>query len=147
MRIHRLWLLVIAAAIALLAPVSGQPPAESSMGRGDVPPVVRMTGTTPALTLRVRPLFLLQRGDIRVEVRVPRHADNRLLAVAWQSDANDSSATQRQLDGDAAPALHTIEYPSKPPANYYFTAAVFGSNGKMRGRADAHVRSGLDEGR
>lgn len=43
MKLHRLWLLVLAALLALLASPSAQPPAEGAMGR-EVPPIVGMTG-------------------------------------------------------------------------------------------------------
>lgn len=44
MRIHRLWLLVVAAIVALLGSSGrAQPPMESLLGR-EVPPVVGMTG-------------------------------------------------------------------------------------------------------
>jgi hypothetical protein len=43
MKLHRFWLLLIAALLALLASTSAQPPAEGAMGR-EVPPIVGMTG-------------------------------------------------------------------------------------------------------
>lgn len=118
-------LLAFAAALAFLSPVSGQP---------------------PAVALQVRPLFLLQRGDVRVEVRVPRHAANRRLAIAWISDVGTVGSTQRVLDADDAAVLHTLDLPGTPPANYFFTATVFGSDGKPRGRADARIRNAADDG-
>lgn len=98
------------------------------MGR-DVPSAVRMSGTVPVVVLQVRPIVLIGRGDIRVEARVPRHADNRLLAIAWVSDHGSAGSTQRLLEGADAPVLHTLALPSQPPANYFFTATVFGGDG------------------
>lgn len=94
---------------------------------------------SPVVSLRVRPQVMLQRGDVRVEVRVPRHADNRLLSIAWSSDYGTAGTTLRQLDGDDAAVLHTLNLPSQPPANYVFVAAVFGPAGALRGRDDARI--------
>jgi hypothetical protein len=66
---------------------------EGALGRYPLPEIVGMSGrenpkapveTSHApLTLLARPTFMLRRGDIRIEVRVLRHADNRRLAIAW----------------------------------------------------------------
>jgi hypothetical protein len=93
----------------------------------------------PAVSLQVRPLVMLQRGDIRVEVRVPRHGENRLLSIAWSSDIGTAGSTLRPLEGEDAQVLHTLALPSQPAANYLFVAAVFNDAGKLRGRAEAKV--------
>lgn len=116
MKIHRLWLLLIA---ALLAPIAAAPP--------------------PVIALTVRPQILASRGDVRVEARVQRHVDNRILAIAWVSDHGTAGSTQRQLEGEHSALLHTLELPAQPSANYYFTATVVGKDGKPRGRADARI--------
>lgn len=93
----------------------------------------------PAVSLQVRPQLMLQRGDVRVEVRVPRHADNRMLSIAWTSDAGTAGSTMRPLEGDDAIVLHTLALASQPAANYLFVATVFNRLGKPRGRAEARI--------
>lgn len=119
MTVHRLWLLPIAFGLALAAAPS----------------------SPPCVTLLVRPHFLLQRGDVRIEARVPRHADNRQLTIAWDSDNGSAGATMRPLAGEDAQVLHTLNLPSQPSANYLFVATVFASSGKVRGRAEARIHS------
>jgi hypothetical protein len=96
-------------------------------------------GAPDAVTLIVRPLVMIQRGDIRIEARVPRHSANRLLAIAWTSDVGTLGSTIRQLDGEDAEVLHTLNLPSQPPSNYTFTATVVGADGKPRGRTEARI--------
>jgi hypothetical protein len=95
-------------------------------------------GTTP-VSLLVRPQLMLQRGDIRIEARVPRSAENRLLSIAWSSDTGSEGSTLRQLEGEDAAVLHTLWLPGQPPANYLFVATVFNTLGKPRGRAEARI--------
>ncbi len=110
---HRLWLLVLAALLAAAA--------------------------APPVALQVRPRILAARGDVRVEARVERHADNRILSIAWVSDRGTAGSTQRQLEGADGAVLHTLDLPAQPPGNYFFTATVVGKDGKSRGRADARI--------
>lgn len=93
----------------------------------------------PVVALQVRPQIMLQRGDIRIEARVPRDGENRLLSIAWSSDVGSEGATLRQLEGNDALVLHTLWLPSQPAANYVFVATVFNRGGKPRGRAEARV--------
>jgi len=93
----------------------------------------------PIVSILVRPQIMLQRGDIRVEVRVPRHRDNRRLLIAWTSDVGTEGSTIRPLEGEDAAVLHVLALPSQPAANYTFVAAVFNSLGKLRGRADGRI--------
>lgn len=101
----------------------------------------------PVVTLQVRPHLMLQRGDMRVEVRVPRHADNRLLSIAWSSDTGSEGSTLRPLEGDDAAVLHTLDLRSQPLGSYLFVATVFNRAGKPRGRAEARVLAPEDSDR
>jgi len=95
----------------------------------------------PPVALQVRPLFMLARGDIRIEVRVARHADNRILAISWDSDGGGSKGeTDRKIDGEDGPVLFNVTLPSQLPANYIFLATLIGSNGHPRGQAEARIR-------
>lgn len=151
MRMSPRSLMVLAGLLALAAAPPDarrpQPPAEASFGRGPVPTVVAMTGTEQPVSLIVRPRFMLQRGDVRVEARVSRHDSNRLLAIAWVSDVGTTGSTQRQLDGADAPVLHPLNLPGQPAANYVFVATVFNSLGKSRGRAEARIHAPESDGR
>jgi hypothetical protein len=121
---------------------------EGALGRFPLPEIVGMSGrenpkapveTSHApLTLLARPTFMLRRGDIRIEVRVLRHADNRRLAIAWTSDVG--------IDGQDGPVLHVLTLPSQPAANYLFVATVIDRAGKPRGRAQAQIRLAGDDG-
>lgn len=91
------------------------------------------------VSLIARPQIMLQRGDVRIEVRVPRHADNRLLSLAWSSDHGTDGASVRPLEGDEAAALQTFSLTSQPAANYLFVATVFGAGGRPRGHAEARI--------
>lgn len=98
-----------------------------------------VSAAEPAVTIHVRPQIMIRRGDIRVEVRVPRHTDNRMLAIAWISDVGTAGSTVRPLEGEDALVMHVLALPSQPAANYFFTASVFGSSGKLRGRVEARI--------
>jgi hypothetical protein len=61
------------------------------------------------VALQVRPQFMIaRRGDIAVQVRVPRSAENRLLSIAWSSDVGSAGSTLRPLEGEDAQVLHTL---------------------------------------
>ncbi|HXO85219.1 MAG TPA: hypothetical protein VN803_06815 [Gemmatimonadales bacterium] len=92
------------------------------------------------VALQVRPRVMLQRGDIRIEARVPRDVRNQILAIAWSSDVGSAGVTQRPLEGEDAPVLHVLELRSQPAANYRFVATVYDRAGKIRGRTEATVQ-------
>jgi hypothetical protein len=97
-------------------------------------------GKVAPVSMIVRPTIMTQRGDIRVEVRVPRHEANRILSISWVSDGPGTWGTElRQLDGESGPVLHVLWLPGSPAANYYFTASVFDTHGQPRGRAEAKI--------
>lgn len=96
------------------------------------------------ISLHVRPLLLLSRGDVRVEIRVPRDVDNRAVVLAWASDVSSGSSAFG-IDGEAGPVLFVRELRDQVPANYAFVATLYGAAGEVRGRADAKIVTG-DEG-
>ena len=100
---------------------------------------VELHAEMPAVSLLVRPQVMLRRGDIHVEARVPRAAENRLLSIAWSSDTGTAGSTLRPLEGEDAQVLHTLWLPSQPAANYLFVATVFNTLGKPRGRTEARI--------
>jgi hypothetical protein len=133
-----LWLIALFVTLA-------QPPVESSLGRYPVPPIVAMAGQpAPCLLLLVRPLVMLQRGDIRVEMRVARHADHRRLVLTWDGGAAGAGSSREQLEGDEAEVLHTRWLKSQAPGHYVFLATVLNARGRLVGRATAEIRAPED---
>lgn len=116
---HRLWILAIAGAVSAAAP-----------------------SALPPLSLKVQPTFMVaRRGDIRVEARIPRSAENRQLSIAWSSDVGSAGSTQHQIDGEDDAVLHTLNLPSQPAANYLFVAALYDRAGKLRSRQEARIHT------
>lgn len=97
----------------------------------------------PCVTLQVRPAIVLPmtRVDVRLELRIPRHADHRAYSVAWTSDVGSEGSLARQLEGDASEVLHTHLLRGQPAANYQFVAAVYDARGRAVGRHTAEIRS------
>lgn len=83
MKLYRLWLLVLAALLALLASPSAQPPAEGAMGR-EVPPIVGMTGQSfvATATPHVEDSYSFAAGLQTVELRF---ADGTAVTVVGSS--------------------------------------------------------------
>lgn len=97
----------------------------------------------PRVALQVRPQVMLPmtRRDVDVQMRVPRHADNRLLVLTWDGGpSGQGGAAYRDLEGDASPALFTDRLRELPAAPYVFVAAVYDSRGQLTGRAVADIR-------
>jgi len=96
--------------------------------------------------LQLRPRVLLNRGDVDVQVRVPRHAENRRLTVAWDSDQAGAGSREFALEGDRAPVLFQWWNQDQAPAHYVYEARVFDDRGRQIGDARADIHS-ADEGR
>lgn len=107
-------------ALLLLAACSAPP-----LGRPAMP-------QTPALWLRVRPPIAIGPTDLRIELRVARHPDNRAWAVSAfdQADGLAVRATAEQLDGDVAPIFHAFWWPGFLSGNYEVVAWLTGVNGR-----------------
>ena len=95
----------------------------------------------PALTLAVRPLVMLTRGDISAQIRVAASERNRAMVLSWTSDYGTAGSTVKQVDGENGPVLFRIELPAQPPANYEFTATLFGEQSKRLASASAVIRT------
>lgn len=80
------------------------------------------------LTIRATPLVLLNRGEARALVMVPRHADNRVLRVILESD-DYYSLSEIQLDGEDAALSYPISWRDLPPGSYSVTVQVYGPTG------------------
>jgi hypothetical protein len=99
-------------------------------------------GAEKRVTLQVRPQVMLPmtRNEVRVEMRVPRHADNRLLVVTWDGGpTGKGGAGYRELEGEASAALFTDWIKDLPAAPYVFVAALYDSRGKLAGRDVATI--------
>lgn len=99
------------------------------------------TEAQPVLTLNVRPKVMLQRGDIRVEMRVERLATNRLLVLSWDGGPAGAGGSSFQLEGEESEALFTRWLKSQPPGNYIFVAALYNNQGKLVSRATSEILS------
>lgn len=95
----------------------------------------------PALTLAVRPLVMIERGLITAEIRVAASERNRAVVLSWTSDEGSAGSTVKGIDGEDGPVLFRIELPAQPPANYEFTATLFGEQSKRLASATAIVRT------
>jgi hypothetical protein len=83
------------------------------------------------ILLKVSPQVLLNRSDVRIEVRVRRDQRNRLLIVSWDSESGSGGATRRQLDGEDAAVLYEIIARDLVPANYEIRATTYDEYGKQ----------------
>lgn len=95
--------------------------------------------TTPTVSLTVRPTIMLQRGDIHVQVRVPPNAQNRILAIAWDSEGGSVGETQRQIAGEDGPVLFDLWLRSQPAAHYVFFVTLYDTRGHICGRDTATI--------
>ena len=128
----------------------GQDGGESPNGhpRGSVGTTVPTpVGTSEAcLRLQVRPTVMLPmtRSNIRVELRIPRHAHHRRYAIAWTSDVGSEGSTQRQLEGEASAVLQPLLLRDQPAGHYQFVAAVYDDLGKLIGRETSEIRTPIE---
>lgn len=93
------------------------------------------------LELHVRPQIMLPltRVDVRVELRIRRHAHHRLWSLAWDGGPAGAGSSAQTLHGEDEPFLHTRTLRDTPAAPWIFVAAVFDGNGKMTGRKTAGI--------
>lgn len=77
------------------------------------------------VTVRVPSMVSHSTGAIRVLVRIPRDADNRVLRVTLDSGAFYRSSDV-PLDGDRAPQSHTLTWPALPVGSYEVTIQLVG---------------------
>ena len=80
------------------------------------------------LTVRVTPLVVLAPTNARGLVRVPRHADNRLLRVVLESE-NYYSSSDIELQGADAAQTHLFNWRALPPGSYRVRVEIYGPAG------------------
>lgn len=95
----------------------------------------------PCVELRVRPRFMLRRGDLDLTARVRRHADHRALVVAWTSDVGSEGSSVTVLEGDRARTLVPLMLHDQPAARYVISAVVVDSAGQVLGRDRADIEA------
>ena len=92
------------------------------------------------LKMNISPLQALAPVNLRVSVRVEPHADNRVLTIV--ADGGDFyRSSEIPLEGDRAPRVFIIEYPSLPGGEYQIKSALVNSMGRERAvvHRTAHV--------
>lgn len=95
----------------------------------------------PCLDLRVWPKVMLPltRADLRIELGVRRHANHRVLAIAWDGGFAGGGGSQQQLRGDKEPYLIVRTVKNQPAAPWIVVAAVFDEKGKVTGQDSASI--------
>jgi hypothetical protein len=82
-----------------------------------------------ALTLRLSAYTCLAPCDVRAEVVIPRHADNRYYVVQLDGPMFRSSASE--LDGANAPVIQPpLWFKSLPPGEYEIVVVLYRANTK-----------------
>ena len=77
-------------------------------------------------------MYPLTRYTFAVRVRIPPHADHRLLELSWDGGPAGAGRSLRQLDEDA-PITWTFPLRDLPGSTYVFVASVFDASGKRLG--------------
>ena len=90
---------------------------------------------TEKLRMAVSPSVSFAPAIVRVRFNIERHADNRMLHVAVESDSYFRSSTI-QIDGNDGPATVSLVYESLPPGEYVI--AGFLMDASQHNRAVAH---------
>jgi hypothetical protein len=85
--------------------------------------------TQTSVDLRILPAFTLQGRSVQTRVIVEPAASNRLLVVRIDSQSYYSS-TERQLDGEAGPRTHFLNWHELPAGEYQVEAVVKDSRGQ-----------------
>ena len=77
------------------------------------------------LTMHVYPSGIVEPVNIRVELLVPRHSDNRVLAVSAQGESFARSSAW-DIPGQYAPVVYAVEWRAFPAGTYLVTAELRG---------------------
>lgn len=115
----RLPIVLIALALALLAPGGPEP---------------------PPLDLIVRPLIAFAPTDVHVTLRIARADENRSWFVSLNADTGMYRGSGGTLAGVAAPIVHEIWWPQITAGTYEVRASVYGQGGRLRAMRAAWVR-------
>jgi hypothetical protein len=84
-----------------------------------------------AILVKVNPMVILQRSDVRIEVRVKPDKRNRWLVVQWDSAEGGGGASRRQLEGEDSEVVFVFWAKELVPANYAVTATTYDVSGKQ----------------
>jgi hypothetical protein len=82
-----------------------------------------------SVDLRILPLTLFEGHSVQTRIIVEPASANRLLVVRIDSEAYYSS-TERQLDGEAGPRSHFVNWHELPAGEYRVEAVVKDSRGQ-----------------
>lgn len=83
------------------------------------------------LSVKMTPNVAKAPTTVQLLVRVPPHAQNRLLRVTIDS-AGFYRSSDVQLDGDRAATMHSVRWPGIPHGEYEVVARLIRSDGKHR---------------
>lgn len=93
----------------------------------------------PCVTLRVRPLVMLQRGDIEIDALIPPHPDHKAYVLMWNSDVGVGGRQVRQLDSTSL-LLQMQRLRDMPPAHYRFAATIYDAHDHVLGHDAVEIR-------
>lgn len=94
-------------------------------------------GNQQPITLNIYPKVALatsqKRTTIRVEWRIPRHADNRRWAFSYEASNGDGGSSESSMDGENSYAVYPVCtrqnerpcYREVAPGTYHFVACVY----------------------
>lgn len=89
------------------------------------------------------PAFISDQDVIRLQIRVERHADNRMLIIAAAEDGMIVRRSDEQLDGTAAPRTRWIDL-RFPAGDLMLAAILYDADGEVdRDVHPLHVSSSL----
>jgi len=83
------------------------------------------------LGLRVSPRVSLEPAVVAIDAIVEPHADNRGLKICVES-LHYYRSSFVQLDGEGAPRVTSVRFPSVPAGSYEVTTILFGPGQKQR---------------
>jgi hypothetical protein len=100
----------------------------------------------PELTMRVTPAHSPAPANVRIQIRIEPHAENRVLVVVADSEEFFRSS-EIQLDGDRAPRTLAVEFRSLPAGEYVVESVLTDASGSPRASLRRHMLvtpSGVD---
>jgi hypothetical protein len=95
-------------------------------------------GAGEQLRLAVSPAQSFAPTNLRIQVRMVRHAENRTLTIAAESE-DFYRSSQIPLEGEHAPATIMFEFPGLPGGDYVVFGVLTDSVGRQRAIAEQHV--------
>jgi hypothetical protein len=96
---------------------------------------------TPRLAMRLPSHFATAPADMQVTLRIPRHPDNRLVVLRWDSpDGGDAGRSDQSLDGDASPPLVVRTLRRLSAGHYEIEGALYGEAYQVRAQVTQRFR-------